>query len=128
MAFMRILPLVAAAAVALSSCAQQEEPAPIRPEPVYNKLGDIVGGCVPSGRIPQTPYEQSLPSCEQQCPEGQSSVYTANVGYQCVPVDQRCPPGQRAVTGTTFAGYRCVPLDQPDSGRPDQRGQDPTRG
>lgn len=116
MPFIRTLPLLAAAILVLASCAQQEEPAPIRPEPVYNKLGDIVGGCVPSGRTPQTPYEQSLPSCEQQCPAGQSSVYTANVGYQCVPTDQQCPPGQTAVTGTTFAGYRCVPISQPSSG------------
>lgn len=132
MVLSRRIPLFAAFALVLASCAQQEEPAPIQPEPIYNKLGDIVGGCVPSGRIPQTPYEQSLPPCEPlNCPSGQSTVFVANVGYQCVPTDQRCPPGQQAVTGTTFAGYRCVPIDRPREDRPNRQQRSPnspTRG
>ena len=86
----------------LVACAQQEEPAPMvmSAEPVYNKMGDVVG-----------------------CTDGRTYIPgTAPMEDPCAPPEDECDP---ATYGTAAPPMNCPPDinrndDRPEpSGRPD---------
>ncbi len=77
--------------LALTACAQQEEPrAPVvRGEPVFNKLGDIVG-CEQGVYIPGAQMQYQCYPPPDDCPDVQTAT---NVPPQCLPRIPRQPGG-----------------------------------
>lgn len=89
--FHRVLPLTAIAALSVvAACAKAPTPAPIYPEPVYDKYGAIIsGGCTEDGIMVDAngrPVEGT--DC---CIAGTS--YNARTG-ECEPEDQGRDPGR----------------------------------
>lgn len=80
--------------LALAACAQQEEPAPIRAQPVYDKVGNV--GCTDAnGRIVFIPgtanRPEYLPPCEELCDDGPLYDSTGQLVDQCLPPPSRTP-------------------------------------
>ena len=84
--------LLSITSVALLACAQQEEPAPMvmSAEPVYNKMGDVVG-CT-DGRTFSADGAQMDNPCAPPGDDCDPNAPTADPGY--------CPPPQRGDGGS----------------------------
>jgi hypothetical protein len=93
--------LLSITSVALLACAQQEEPAPMvmSAEPVYNKMGDVVG-----------------------CTDGRTYVPGTAPMDPCAPPGEECEPGNYS----SAAPGECPPPKREDDD--DTTGRNPTRG
>jgi hypothetical protein len=61
----------------VSACAQR--PAPIVPEPIYDKFGNLEDVCVSDEQLGDPTYQpplRPLPRCEDRCEEGERPTFT----------------------------------------------------
>lgn len=107
--------------LALGACAQQEEAPEIRPQPMFDKAGNV--GCTDgSGRIVwvdvpgAVPIPEYLPPCEELCEDGPLYDSTGQLIDECPPEPQR-PRRDRGDDD-----------DDRDPQRPPSSTFDPTRG
>ena len=90
--------VVAGLFLVLASCAPK--PAPIVPEPLFDKYGEIVvNECRPS-TVPVSPnYPERLPLCDQRCPPGTQPNPNVSIAAvtlpQCVPIPEGSDDPQR---------------------------------
>jgi hypothetical protein len=105
--------LALAVALVLGACAQQQQaPAPIVPEPIYNKYGDVIGTstpteCRPAAQPVGTQYPPTLPVCEEICRPGEQPQSTTFGQRICVPIpgdrnDRGRQPDPQRPTNPTF--------------------------
>ena len=74
----------------LAACAPR--PAPIAPDPVYDKFGNLEDVCVSDEQL-RDPYTaaplRELPRCEERCEPGEQPTFTAPGQWPiCVPIPQ----------------------------------------
>jgi hypothetical protein len=113
----RILPLTLA--VALAACANQNEPQPIRSEPVYDKFG-VVQQCVGADGRVYAPRPELLDPCVpvEDCPDPVRIPGTPKL--VCTPPPDDCPDPQ-LIPGT--ATVVCQPPDDCPDGFYNSAGQ-----
>lgn len=85
--------------IALVASCSRPAPAPIMPEPVYDKYGAISeAACRPAAQPVSTYYPANLPTCESFCGQGQVPNYNGNPASvtqvpMCVPIGDKQPGG-----------------------------------
>jgi hypothetical protein len=63
--------------VVLAACAPK--PAPVVPEPIYDKFGNLEDVCVSDDQLRDPTYQpplRPLPRCEDRCEEGEQPTFT----------------------------------------------------